>query len=516
MNRCLFSLLILGFLLSQPAWSQNDDPIVEEHRRALSELGGRRRLNSDPGFLKSKATWPQMSRVVLDGIKDQDLALVGTSDVIEKSKILYGSRVQQGRAVDHYLYGRLLGLTNDLEGAYAQFKKSLQADRFFFWAWDGLGVYHTNRRQWTLASQNFRTALRINDQFEKAGFGLSQCLIQKGDIDGAKLELLNLIGRDGMDRDGIRQARLLLAEVYRSQNDHVRALDELSSLERDGFRDFRIHAMKAFCNKSLERWSDAANEYEKLLTLRPDEHRFHMALADCYIRLGRNADAIARIEKSLAEGGSTYSAAERREIDHQLDRLRRRPAKEDPKAQRRGLDEWITQLLHSSEVKKRREAVIFLSKAPTMINRAVAGKIKNAFARALKDSDYIVVAKSLQQLSMRYGGADLVRDLVKIFLASRYDRRVRGMAANLLRNWEDRNVVPDLILAIQDEQDPYVFSQLHDSLNTLTLAWIERVLPLDFESEVVARNRVRWVEWYRANRDMYRKFESKAFKERWK
>ena len=49
------------------------------------------------------------------------------------------------------------------------------------------------------------------------------------------------------------------------------------------------------------------------------------------------------------------------------------------------------------------------------------------------------------------------------------------------------------------------------SLNSVTLAWIERVLPGDLEIEDRVRVRDEWLSWYRKNRDVYRRNEPENF-----
>ena len=58
----------------------------------------------------------------------------------------------------------------------------------------------------------------------------------------------------------------------------------------------------------------------------------------------------------------------------------------------------------------------------------------------------------------------------------------------------------------------YVFRRIHDSLNSVTLAWIDRILPDDLELRDVSEIRRKWLAWYRRNRDVYRRNEPKDFK----
>ncbi|MCA9321715.1 MAG: tetratricopeptide repeat protein [Planctomycetes bacterium] len=515
MKSLISGLLASLFVLASSVQAQfgEDDPAVRAAREAMAALGSGRQLQQDFAFTTSQRGWPEAEKVIREAVKEQDAALAGSRDDLQRVTTLFSSRVQQGRAVDHYLYGRILGLTGELEQAYAEFKRAINLDRYFFWAWDGLGVYHSNQRQWNAAVQNFEAALRIQPSFDKAAFGLAQALIQRGDTPRALTTLNELLARGGMPDEQTRtQAKLLLAEVYRTQGDHARALTELEAIERSGVRDFRVHAMKAFCSKMLERWDDALREYDKLMAIEPGEHRFLLAQGHCLQKLGRNADSANKIETYLSRNAGDIGKAERRQLEDTVVELRRRPAREDPQSQELDFDDWIKRLHNSPDVDKRRQAVMVLSKAPDPApSAAMSRALMIAFARALEDSDPIVVAKSLEQLSLRYPWNDKVRDLARLFVEPKYDRKVRGMAAHCLKNWDSRQVVPDLILALQKETDAYVFGQIHDSLNTLTLAWIERILPMDVTPEVISRNRVAWNDWYRKNRDQFRKYESQQF-----
>ncbi|HGY91299.1 MAG TPA: tetratricopeptide repeat protein [Planctomycetes bacterium] len=511
-------LLVLTLWLPNLSAQGDDDPVIREYEQALKDLGINR-LQRDPAFLRARRFWPQLQREVAAAIREQDKGLGGSPEEVEKLKTLYRSRLAQGRAVDHYLYGRLMGLLGDLDTAFLEFREALDIDRYFYWAWDGLGVYHSNKGQFDAAVEKFRTALRINPDFEKAAFGLAQALIQRGDFADAAKVLSDLVSdKHGRSPDpaAIQQARLMLAEVYRRQEDYPLCLDELSALEREGMDDQRVLGMKAFCCKRMGRWKDAAAEYRKIIARFPKEERYHRALADCLERMGRNADAADELEKALELGSESMTRADRQQLESLLAHLRRQPAVTDPKDRTLHLDDWVNRLLTSPDLEKRRQAMMFLSTAPNPApSQSVNTLLKRGFSYAVKDPDPIIQAKALQQLTVRWGWSDKVRDLVELFVEKPYDRRVRGMAASLLKRWDDRTVVPVLILALQDEDDPYVFSQIHDSLNSLTLAWIERILPEDITPEVIAKNRRRWNDWYRRHRDRYRKAEPPDFDERW-
>ena len=518
MRNIVIGSLILLAGSSANLWAQGDedDPMVTALSRLVQEMGGQRKLSRDPAFQQSFARWAEYERAISKAVKEQDAAMDGSKDHLDRVKMQYAAAAQsRGQVVDDYLYGRIMGLTGEIEIAYEYFKRALAADKFFFWAWDGLGVYHVNKKNWQASAVHFERALQINERFSKAAFGLAQCHLETRNYNAAALRLNELIQTEGAlaDFKSQTQARLLLAEVYRNQQDFKRCIDELTWLVDQGAKDFRVYALRAQCHKNLERWKEAAKDYEAIIELDPKEFRFYFFLATCHEHLGSNKAAIAAYEDGLEAGKIEIGPDTVSQVRAQIERLRKRPATENPEKRKLSPEDRINQLRFATDPAKRREAIMWLSRLPIRINQqGFLQQFLVALSRGLQDTDSIVQAKCLEQLCLRFNGLSEVFELTKLLTRKRYDPKVRGMACHMLRTWDDEKVViPCLVRALRDEVDGYVVHRIHDTLNTVTLAWIERVLPDDLNNADIARVRRQWKDWYASNRDIYRKHEPKGF-----
>lgn len=510
----LLMLATTGLLAGSAAAQIDDDPMVKELKRALAELSNRQ-LEEDPDLARARATWPRLTQTIDAAVVEQDAALDGAPAALKEALDLHAARIgPRAAAIDHYLYGRLLGLSGQLEGAYEQFRRALEADRYFFWAWDGIGVYHLNKKSFALAREAFHSALRINPAFQKASFGLAESYIRQDDYGRAATILNDILASQGakVDADTQKQARLNLAEVYRRQEEYARAIDELSWLIDNEVDDFGVLAMRAWCAKKLERWGDAARDYERLLVLVPKDFRYDFALADCLMQLGRNAEAADALRAGLQKGGSAIDEGQREMLERERARLERLPAVQSPEQRKRGLEDFLADLGGSADVQRRRKAALALATlTPDRFpSDASYTQFIAAFTKAISDSDEIVAAKALQQSVQRLPPSPQLLEVVDACLKHE-SPVVRGMAAWACQEWDERQAVPRLIRALRAEKDGYVFRRLHDSLNVLTLAFIERVLPDTLGPDDMKRVREKFDAWYQSRRDVYRKYEPEGF-----
>lgn len=516
--RILFlTLLALVFATPSHVRAQDGDPLLKELQKLLKEQGGRRRLQRDPKFRQSKARWPEYERVIGESIREQDRALAGPRDGVESSRMLYETRARTSDdPVNVYLHGRIQGLTGNLDVAYKSFRNAVEQDLYFYWAWDGLGVYHSFKQNWSEAMECFERALQIREDFVKAKEGLVQCYMEAGRFSSAVSYLKEILQHpDARPRSALEvDTRKRLAEAYRRQGDHPAAIEELTLLINRGERDRQIYAMRAWCNRKLERYADAARDCETLIELDPDDHRSHMQLASYYIKLGRNADAADSLEKALEVGADRLQPDSRAGIESDVERLRKLPARQKPDDKRRSPDDWIDRLLEDKDLENRREAMFALATMPRSLpDEQLFRRVIQAFARAIKDKDAVIRAKALQQVCWRLPvGEPRVFSVITILMDD-VDPRVRGMACHQCRHYPEREVVPHLILALRKENDAYVVTRINETLNLKTLAWVKRVLPAEDEIEakdIVALRRA-WDDWYRRNRDVYRKHEPEGF-----
>ncbi len=513
--------LVLALVFAAGPFSaaqERDDPLIREFERFVAASGGQKKLLEDAEYQRSRAGWDEAGRIIKEAIEEQDRALAGSQSDIDRVMTLYASRAaSRGKPVDHYLQGRMLGLRGHLEDAYHAFSMALQQDRFFFWAWDGLGVYHTNKENWAEAQAKFERVIQLNRNYLKSAFGRAQCLFRAGELQGASLQLREILDHPSARDDPqiIRQTRLLLAEAFRTSKDYDAAIRELTILEKEGMKDIRLHAMRAWCAKQLERWKDAIADYDAILRLDGSEYRYLVQKADCLLRLGRNADAIEAFGAYLKAAAGTLDPKEDEAIRKTIDELRARPAIENPKQKPLNLQDLCNTALNSPHAEKRREAIMTLSRHPPTYDPAepVFNLLRQTFAKALADKDPMVQAKALQQMNERFWDPVRLLNVTKMLARQPYgkDPIVRGMACYQLQNYDPKTAIPVLILAMKEETDMYVFRRIHDSLNSMTLAWIDRILPDDLELRDVSDIRGKWIAWYRKNRDVYRRNEPDGF-----
>jgi len=196
-------------------------------------------------------------------------------------------------------------------------------------------------------------------------------------------------------------------------------------------------------------------------------------------------------------------------LQAEIESLKSRRAIENPEDKKLTLEDWINRLLHSTEVRKRREAILHLAKAPFFIaeNEQATRSINKAFLEALRDKDSIVLAKAIEQIALRWSWNEESIKLPILF-KNHGDKRVRGMVFYMLALY-GKKAVPVLMDGVKD-MDPYVFWCAHEALNRVTLAWVERVLPEEMTTEDYSRVRKKWQDWYRTNRDRYRRYEEES------
>lgn len=494
-----------------------DDPWLESLQQAMAELGQPQDIASDPSFKRSRAQWAEHSRAIQQAEKAQDAALERNASAIKDTVLLYQSRAEsRGGALDHHLFARILGLTGELDLAYEHFRRALEIDKWFFWAWDGLGVYQIRMKQWHQAVRCFDRALQINPRFIRSMYGAGQAHLRQGEYGKAagRLEKILLHEKASESPKILKGARLILAEVYRNQKQHAQAieqLDQVISLNDTGAIDTVIYSRRALCFRLLEKYADAARDYETILATDHADYRYNMQLATCYMQLGRNHDAANQFESGLKKAGKVVTGDERTRLEAEIARLRTLPSTQRPEKRRASLPEMLNRLARSTEVKRRREAIIWLSKAPLFVetNPKATQQINKAILNALMDRDWLVRAKAIEEVSRRMHYRDEIVTKIWGYMIKDTDSRVRGMAHRALTAWGKPMVVPYLMKGLED-RDPYVFLCAHEALNEVTLAWVHRVVPGIITPKVMAAIRADWKVWYVKNRDRYRRYELKG------
>ena len=490
------------------------DGYVEQLQRAFEALGTRHgNVRRNPAYERFQRNKSRYAGEVARATQEQDRATKSTATERDRVVALYRSRAQtRGDALDRYLYGRMLALVGELDRAAEEFNRALELDLFFFWAWDGLGVYYVNRQMLPSAIKCFEKVLTIEPNYLKSTVGLTQCYARTGQHRKASLKLEELLKRGDVrrDREGLIELTLLLADVYRGMKDWPRCIETLSGLLNGGYEDTRVRALRALGYVGLEQWHDAANDYGILASRTTGEQRSRYLLrkGTCLVRLGRNHEAADLFDAGLKDSKS-MQFDERTRLRRQVIQLRKRKAIEDPKKERPTLDDWIKRLKTSTEPKRRREAMMVLASAPRTLPPERRKIVNRAIMEALLIDDTFVQARAVQEIGKRFRAAEPIVDIVLSMVRDeRRDPLVRATAAHVLRDWDTPRAVPYLIKAIASDDD-YLFSSAHDALNDLTRAWVERILPEHVTKRDRARVRKKWDVWYRANRDRYRRYEPK-------
>jgi HEAT repeat protein len=193
---------------------------------------------------------------------------------------------------------------------------------------------------------------------------------------------------------------------------------------------------------------------------------------------------------------------DRSSIEEKIVALRARLEKEKIDPKKKSWNEWLEILLNSVEVERRREAVREVARFPW-----VDPKIPQALLRALGDSDPEVRIIALKVLGREWPDDDS-ETLIKLarILVRHKDEKLRAVAARVLGRTNHPASVPALIRVIE-EPSPYVFREIHNSLNRVTNAYVEVVAPEEMDEAVRKRIGSAWKAWYEANRDRYAKFE---------
>lgn len=518
------SLLTALMIVSAAATARaqlDDDPAVAKMKEALGALGKGARLRRNSGFNAARRRWQTQSDEIERAVADQNRALEeDTAEKLRQVKTLYASRANsRGRAVDHYLNGRLLGLTGELDLAYEEFKAALKQDLYLYWAWDGIGVYHVSRGDWALAREAFSRVLQLNPEHRKAAFGIVQAYANERNVPKAVSTLMEIINNEGKRLDpGVeRQARMQLANLYRQQGEPANAIKELTWLIGHGADQLNVRALRAQCYGKLERWTDAIKDYRQMLVVDPKDHRLHFYVARCYAALGRNADAAREYSKGLDVGKGQVDIQTAEMIRDVVTKLRDKPAVQAPEKRTLNIDDYIARATNSPDLKKRRDAIFKLAGMPIdgSVPVDVIKKVLGVFLSGVRDNDHVIRAVSLREVVDNMAGTprdEAVRGLVAEVARAESDPAVRATAYELLGTWKDRYVLPTLLMGLRKESDDYAFTQIHETMNRVSLAWVERIPPDDLSSQDMARIRSKWEAWYRKNRDVYRKYEPKDFK----
>jgi tetratricopeptide (TPR) repeat protein len=127
-----------------------------------------------------------------------------------------------GEAITHYLAGKALGKSGDLNGDIREQQEALRLDPGLAGAHAQLGYVHSHRESWSDAAREYREAIRLKAHLAEAHSGLGNALGHMGDWQGQIAE----------ERIAIQQvpslavAHFQLATALEHEGDDSTALEE--------------------------------------------------------------------------------------------------------------------------------------------------------------------------------------------------------------------------------------------------------------------------------------------------
>ncbi|MBE0615350.1 MAG: tetratricopeptide repeat protein [Burkholderiales bacterium] len=145
------------------------------------------------------------------------------------------------------------------------------------------------------AVESFRVATRLDPVRSDARSNLAHALSQAGRHQEAVLEFRQLLGLQTTPaaRNALASALVRCADADPAA---ARNYDEAAGLLQQSWQDaddpVEGRLALAYCLQQCKRWTEAAEHYEAVLLLQPENTTAHNNLANCYNQLGRVADAI--------------------------------------------------------------------------------------------------------------------------------------------------------------------------------------------------------------------------------
>lgn len=186
-------------------------------------------------------------------------------------------------ALYNYLYGRLM------EGAELEkaFKKAVNLDKDFFWAYYGLGIFYKDTKQYDESIKHLETALRLKPEFVDVRYYLGRAAYEMNDIERAIAEW----GRVLASKPNHSEAQLGLGLAYKAKGEYPRAVDLLETLARDNY--WKADEPLIQCYHVVKEYKKAKAVREQLSKLArtipaiPDQITIDLVRAKDYILIAR-------------------------------------------------------------------------------------------------------------------------------------------------------------------------------------------------------------------------------------
>ena len=468
---------------------------LEAARRGLP--GGQ----ESPQLRASKVHWPAYQTEIDREIRAQDAAVQAGGYELDSSIERYETKViTQNTPVNHYLYGRILGLAKQYDRAKAEFDRAISLDPYFHWAYHGLGTYFAMRDLPEPASQQFLKCLELCPDSVRASRGLALCYFKMGRLEDSESTLRRLLARDRADLD----TWISLGQVLMRGGKYARAgevLEEALKLDPN-HEDIIVNLSR--CYGLSDQPERAVGMLTGLVTKSPNAYKAHIQLAMLYERMGKNwkaADALESVLRNLP----VSSTVDRDKLTETVTELRSMPAETTAMEKRKSWRDLVNDLRNSVEVDKRRRAIRILGAIP--FNHA---EINGAVLNAVKDDDHMVRTMAVKLLGTWFVQPESTSEplILPMLVLKMKDRnaQVRGMTAWALAEQDHPAAVPPLVEALT-ERDPYAFRQIHKALNRLTFAYIEVDVDEMMTSHRMTRLADAWRQWYKRNELAYRRYQ---------
>ena len=145
------------------------------------------------------------------------------------------------------------------------------------------------------AAESFRAATRLDPARVDARSNLAHALSQAGRHEEAVREFRQLLSLQttAAARNALASALVRCADADPAA---AQGYEEAAGLLQHAWQDAddpaEARLALAYCLQQCKRWTEAAEHYEAVLLLRPENPTAHNNLANCYNQLGRVADAI--------------------------------------------------------------------------------------------------------------------------------------------------------------------------------------------------------------------------------
>ena len=162
-------------------------------------------------------------------------------------------------------------------------------------SYTSLGVIHTRNGRYPEAVMQFRKALEIRPDYDRARVNLAFALVQMGAYDEAKVECMHQLDRDPQNA----MAYNTLGLILRHLGDDTGALENFRKAIECNPWLWQAHFNLALFFRERSMFEEAMTCFEKVLETDPDNVKALNNLASLYTGMGRLAEARELLERCI-------------------------------------------------------------------------------------------------------------------------------------------------------------------------------------------------------------------------